>query len=178
LALALQRRIAMKVRLAPALFAAFATVATTTAAHAQPPAVAATPPAPAWTPPPAPTWTPPPPWVVYEHERKSVGGALALELLFPGAGSVYAGHSAGAAATWGLIGAGVAALFLALATLPEEGDANPATVALVYGGLGVAAGGRVYGLVDAVSSANRTNDELRDRLGLAGPWAAPAIARF
>src|SRR5262252_3437326 len=58
----------------------------------------------------------------YERESKSVAGALALSLVLPGAGSVYADHLRGAIITWTLVGAGVGAIAWTSAFPTRHGD--------------------------------------------------------
>jgi hypothetical protein len=48
--------------------------------------------------------------LIYEHESKSTAGAVALEMLFPGLGTLYAEDHRGALITWGLIAGGFAAV--------------------------------------------------------------------
>jgi hypothetical protein len=50
--------------------------------------------------------------LLYEDGSKSAAGAVALELLFPGLGSVYAEDQRGALITWGLVASGFAAVLV------------------------------------------------------------------
>ncbi len=116
----------------------------------------------------------------YATASKSEGGALALELLFPGGGSVYAQDGAGAALTWGgtalglaLVIYGVSGVHLlpdggpdpASTTSGDRGDARLKGTALSLGLL-VAVASRIYGIANAPAAANRYNMRLAGRLGL------------
>ena len=108
--------------------------------------------------------------MAYDSESKSPGLALALELLlFPGVGSIYAGHPQGAFITWAgeiggfvLVYEGVA--HHGLGGSMSGGDSQGATLLVV--GLVTAVGFRVYGIIDAWSSAVDYNADLSHRLGL------------
>jgi hypothetical protein len=115
--------------------------------------------------------------LVYEDGSKSPAGAVALELLFPGLGSVYAEDSRGALITWGLVGGGFAAVLVGMSQVhfygpdgpeppPMPEKTSPVALPLIIGGAAVAIYGRVYGLQNAASAAGRYNTELRSSLGL------------
>jgi hypothetical protein len=115
--------------------------------------------------------------LVYDGESKSTAGAVALELLFPGLGSVYAEDQRGALITWGLIAGGTAALIVGLSQVhiygpdgpeppPMPEKTSPVALPLIIGGAAVAIYGRVYGLRSAAGAADRYNTALRTTLGL------------
>src|SRR5262245_6874204 len=116
--------------------------------------------------------------LIYQDDSKSTLGAFALELAFPGLGSIYAEDGSGALITLGLVAAGPAAIIVGISLFPiYDGDGpglgampqktNPAAVPLVIGGLAVGVYGRIYGLRNAVNAADRYNTALRTSLGLA-----------
>jgi hypothetical protein len=151
--------------------------------YAPPPAPQGAPP-PAYPPPPpgyyaSPGLPPPPPpgpnqYYAYEAGSKSQGLALLIEWFLPGVGSIYADHVQGALVTWGATIGGAALLIYGLGN-PRTGiDAMTGEVKRQYDGGVIAAGAimivgaRIYGLVDAWSSAGDYNDALAVRLGVRG----------
>jgi hypothetical protein len=147
------------------LFAAVATMAIATSASGQtmpPPSVYAAPVQPI-------AQQPPPVQVarlyVYEQESKSQLGALALEWFMPGVGSIYAGNTSGALKTWAMFLAGGVALAIGLER-SNHGQEDGVTQSMMFGGVGCILAGRVFGLVDAWTSAGEHNDALRVSMGL------------
>ncbi|HET6280067.1 MAG TPA: hypothetical protein VFH73_03845 [Polyangia bacterium] len=123
--------------------------------------------------------------MIYEAESKSTGGAVALELI-PGAGSIYAGDTRGAFLTWGLCVGGISAMVLGVSQLPPDDSVttanrnrqpSPLAVPLFLGGLAMAAGGRIWGFVNAYRAAERYNAGLAARLGL-GSMTSLSVAPF
>jgi hypothetical protein len=105
-----------------------------------------------------------------------------LEFFLPGGGSIYAGDTAGAVTTWMLLGAGALALGWGFIEsfdgyMDEAGSPHPNPLAgpALLAGTGVMLGGRIYGLVNAVSAAGRYNDGLRAELGLGELSMAPIV---
>jgi len=116
--------------------------------------------------------------LIYEDGSKSAVGAVALELLFPGLGSVYAEDQRGALITWGLVAGGFAAALVGVSQVhiygpdgpeppPTPEKTSPFALPLIIGGAAVAIYGRVYGLQNAAAAAARYNTSLRTSLGLA-----------
>jgi len=116
--------------------------------------------------------------LIYEDESKSAAGAVALELLFPGLGSVYAEDQPGALITWGLVAGGFAAVLVGASQVhiygpdgpeppPTRETTSPFAFPLIIGGAAVAIYGRVYGLQNAAGAAARYNTALRTSLCLA-----------
>ena len=116
--------------------------------------------------------------LIYDDEAKTAVGAVALELLFPGLGSVYAEDQRGALITWGLVAGGFAAALVGLSQVhiygpdgpeppPTPEKTSPFALPLIIGGAAVAIYGRVYGLQNAAGAAARYNTTLRTSLGLA-----------
>jgi hypothetical protein len=104
--------------------------------------------------------------MMYEREKKSPGLALVLDIVFPGAGSIYADHPWGALVTWGGM---IGSLFVALAGLEYDSSHQNGTSdgeALFFLGLAGVGAFRVYGVVDAYSSAKDFNADLARRLRL------------
>lgn len=115
--------------------------------------------------------------LVYEEGSKSTAGAVALEILFPGLGSIYAEDQRGALITWGLVAGGFAAVLVGVSQVHIYGPDGPApppmpektspfALPLIIGGAAVAIYGRVYGLQSAADAAARYNTALRTSLGL------------
>lgn len=115
--------------------------------------------------------------LIYEDGSKSTAGAVALELLFPGMGSVYADDQRGALITWGLVAGGFAAAIVGLSQFhfygpdgpeppPMPEKTSPVALPLIIGGVALGIYGRVYGLQNAASAADRYNTALRTSLGL------------
>jgi hypothetical protein len=104
-------------------------------------------------------------WYLYEASKKSVAVSVILELFIPGVGSIYADHVIGAVITWGLTFAG---LVVALSAFDEDQYGYPTTYDNDRFTLGLllVLGGRIYGIVDSVQSANDFNRGLAARLGL------------
>lgn len=100
----------------------------------------------------------------YEQLRKSPGKALLLDLAVPGAGNVYTGIYANAAIT-GAVSLLGAALWIAGAASDHDG--------LWWGGAGVFAAGRAYGLISAPVGAALLNAAFRRQFGL----SARALSR-
>jgi hypothetical protein len=115
--------------------------------------------------------------LLYEDGAKSAAGAVALELLFPGLGSVYAEDQRGALITWGLVAGGFAAVIVGVSQVHIYGPDGPApppmpektspfALPLIIGGAAVAIYGRIHGLQSAASAAARYNTALRASLSL------------
>ena len=115
--------------------------------------------------------------LIYEEGSKSTAGAVVLELLFPGVGSIYAEDQRGALITWGLVAGGLAAVLVGVSQVHIYGPDGPApppmpektspfALPLIIGGAAVAIYGRFYGLQSAASAADRYNAALRTSLGL------------
>ncbi len=115
--------------------------------------------------------------LIYDDGSKSTAGAVALELLFPGLGSIYAEDQRGALITWGLVAGGLAAVLVGVSQVhiygpdrpappPMTEKTSPLALPLIIGGTAVAIYGRVYGLQSAASAADRYNTALRTSLGL------------
>lgn len=108
--------------------------------------------------------------MAYENEKKSAGLALVLQILLPGAGSIYADHVAGAAITWGGMIGGIALIIAGVnqdvrsingqSTTSSQGDG------LILAGVGAYLGFWIYGFVDAYQSANEYNANLAKKLRL------------
>lgn len=115
---------------------------------------------------------------LYDMQRRSPGLALLLEFLVPGVGSIYGGHPAGAAATWGMSATGVVLVFGVIGMSGDNGHPSDTEVTAVVLGLGLIIAGRIYGLVDSYSSTCEHNRTLAQQLGLpAGLALAPAPIR-
>jgi hypothetical protein len=133
-------------------------------------------PPPGYAPYPAPYGLVPPPSMVYEGQKKSEFLALVLEFVLPGVGSIYAEHVAGALFTWATVVASGVLVFYwfdqnlkAINRTNTTGDgAFPGFQAMwaFWTAIGVSAGGRIFGIYDAYSSAKEYNRALRGRLGL------------
>jgi len=106
-----------------------------------------------------------------EDQSKSAVGAVALEILFPGLGSVYADDLRGALITWGLCAGGLAALAIGFSQLhfygpdgpqppPMPEKTSPLALPLLIGGAAIAIYGRIYGLQNAADAAARHNASL------------------
>jgi hypothetical protein len=106
-------------------------------------------------------------WQVYDAASKSEGLAVVMELFFPGLGSVYAEHWAGAATTWGVSLGGILVMFWGLGQT-SSGDNDAAAGLGFTAGILMMVGGRVYGLVDSYRATSRYNRDLARRLGLYG----------
>lgn len=102
-------------------------------------------------------------WQVYTTASKSEGLAVVMEVFFPGLGSAYAEHWAGAATTWGLSLGGILSIAWALGQSSEESAALGFSAGVV-----MVVGGRVYGLIDSYRATSRYNLDLARRLGLRG----------
>lgn len=100
----------------------------------------------------------------YEQLRKSSGKALLLDLALPGAGNVYTGIYVNAAIT-GAVSLLGAALWIAGAASDHDG--------LWWGGAGVFAAGRTYGLISAPVGAALLNAAFKRQFGL----SARALSR-
>jgi hypothetical protein len=145
------------------------------------PAEAAPAPAPTgapYAPPPA-FYAPPPPLdgpapgavtpqqlTAYESGSKSRVGALALELFIPGLGSIYADHAQGALVTWLGIIAGTGMVVYGAVNLDEPPPRDEQGETMLSIGVLMLVGFRIYGVVDAWSSAGEYNEELATRLGM------------
>jgi hypothetical protein len=116
--------------------------------------------------------------LIYADDSKSTAGAVVIEILFPGLGSVYAEDQRGAVITWALIAAGAAAMIVGISQVhfygpdgpeppPMPEKTSPIALPLIIGGAAVAVYGRIYGLQNAASAADRYNTALRTSLGLA-----------
>lgn len=116
--------------------------------------------------------------LIYADDSKSTAGAVVLELLLPGLGSVYAEDNRGALMTWALLAAGAAAVIVGVSQLhfygpdgpeppPMPEKTSPVALPLIIGGVAVAVYGRIYGLQNAANAADRYNTTLRTSLGLA-----------
>ena len=114
----------------------------------------------------------------YEDQSKSAAGAVVLEILLPGAGSVYADDPRGALITWGLCAGGLAAALIGLSQIhiygpdgppppPMPQKTSPLAFPLLIGGAALGIYGRIYGLQNAADAAGRHNTALRTSLGLA-----------
>jgi hypothetical protein len=109
------------------------------------------------------------PMMIYDGERKSPPIALLLELLFPGVGSVYAGHAVGALVTLGLVvGGSVIIVWDFASNFDIDGPSRGLDPAPLLIGLGMVLAGRIYGFVDSYSSCTSYNRALAQRLGLPG----------
>jgi len=162
--------------------------------YAPPPGAPPPPPAQQWYPPP-PGYAYPPPYYggpynlnpqslfIYENQKKNPAIALVLEFVIPGVGSIYADHAAGAAITWGLAIGGFAVIIWGVkrasdqqaqceAANQAQGVYSPCSshvdVAPILLGVLAILGGRIYGFVDAYTSAGDYNRALAQRLGLPG----------
>jgi len=104
-------------------------------------------------------------WYLYEASKKSVAVSVLLELFIPGVGSIYSDHVIGAVITWGL---SIAGIVIALSAFHEDQYGYPVTYDSDRFTLGLlmVLGGRIYGIVDSVQSANEFNRGLAARLGL------------
>lgn len=107
----------------------------------------------------------------FEGQKKNLGLALAAECFVPGLGSIYADHVTGAIINWGFQVVGIGMMVWGMNHFVEQdanGDVEPNQTAwsTMLGGMLVATGGRVYGLIDAYRSAKRYNQALAQRLGL------------
>jgi len=116
--------------------------------------------------------------LAYEDNSKSAVGAVGLEILFPGLGSVYAEDARGALITLGLVAGGLAAVIVGFSQLPAlfphgvepppmPPKASPVALPLMIGGAALAIYGRIFGLQNAANAADRYNTVLRTSLGLA-----------
>ncbi|MCG5052930.1 MAG: hypothetical protein KA712_08215 [Myxococcales bacterium] len=123
----------------------------------------------AWvTPAASPRPGPTPPQMLAIPSPVSPVAALAIEWFIPGGGSVYADNGTGAVTTWMLLGAGIASLLLVVSDPFEGSEARDMRLTGAVFGAGLLAAGRVHGLVDAYTSAQRTQTlalELQ-----ASPW--------
>ncbi len=115
--------------------------------------------------------------MMYESGKKTPGLALVLDIIFPGIGSIYADHAIGAAVTWGgmlggfvLIGVGVNQQVHAFnqqnQSQSSDGTVSDAGVGLILVGALASIGFRIYGVVDAYSSAKDYNANLAKSLRL------------
>jgi Borrelia membrane protein P13 len=112
--------------------------------------------------------------MMYESGKKTPGLALVLDIIFPGIGSIYADHATGAAITWGgmiggfvLIVVGVNQQVHALnQNQSSDGTISDAGVGLILVGALASIGFRIYGVVDAYSSAKDYNANLAKSLRL------------
>ena len=104
---------------------------------------------------------------IYEASRRSQAVALAVELFMTGCGSIYGDHWQGAAITWSVSAAGFLT-FVWGASRVGFGDSADSSLprAVKLAGLGLYAGGRVHGLIDAYRSTGRYNRRLARRFGL------------
>lgn len=104
-------------------------------------------------------------WYLYEASKKSVALSVVIELLVPGLGSIYSDHAIGALITWAVMIAGVV---VALSSVDQDqyGYATQADDDRLLLGVLLVLGGRIYGIVDSVLSANEYNSNLAARLGL------------
>ncbi len=105
--------------------------------------------------------------MAYQDESKSPAVALMLELfLFPGVGSIYAGHPQGAFITWaGTIG-GFVLLIEGIDHYDDNRTNHTQPNTLIVAGVASLIGFRIFGLVDSWSSASDYNADLSHRLGL------------
>ena len=106
---------------------------------------------------------------LYESQRKNQGIAVVVEFLVPGLGSIYADHVAGAAITWGLMIGGVVIAVWGINQAQNNdttGSNGQVNVTAVLIGVAAILAGRIYGFVDAYSSAGDYNRALAQRLGL------------
>ena len=96
------------------------------------------------------------------YDDRSVGLALALEILFPGAGLGYAGDWGGVALEYVGIFTGFLLVMSSVDTsLEGNGDVDGMSLGL---GLALLVGARLYGIVRAPIAANAHNAEYRRRL--------------
>jgi TM2 domain-containing membrane protein YozV len=105
---------------------------------------------------------------MYEAERKNPAIAIALSLLIPGVGSIYADHVLGAVITWGLIIGGFALTLDSVHTTVDpygNSSANDNSNELTVGVLMMLAG-FVYSPIDAYVSTDNYNHALAEQLGL------------
>jgi hypothetical protein len=107
----------------------------------------------------------------YEEEKKSEGGALAMEALLPlpGLGNLYAGDPQAAAVTFLITASGFG---LALWGL-SHADNGTALMVGAFGGTALGITGKIYGMVHAARAASAHNQALRSRLGL--PPLVPSV---
>jgi hypothetical protein len=114
-------------------------------------------------------------------DAKSATAAVALELLFPGLGSLYADDARGALITWACLAGGFAALLIGASQLhlaaPDGPDppamptsTSPLALPLIIGGTAVALLGRLHGLQSAADATDQHN--ARRSLALA-PFVTP-----
>jgi TM2 domain-containing membrane protein YozV len=108
--------------------------------------------------------------MMYENEKKSAGLALVLQILLPGAGSIYADHVAGAVLTWGGMIGGIALIVVGVNQDVRSIDGQSMTSGrgdgLIVAGIAAYLGFWIYGFVDAYQSANEYNVNLAKRLRL------------
>jgi hypothetical protein len=117
--------------------------------------------------------------MAYENDKKNEAIALLLDLFIPGLGSIYAEHAVGALVTWGGMLGGVA-LIVVGANQSFGGDVSGRPddgVALILVGAAAAVGFRIYGIVDAYTSAKGYNARLAQSLGLSGVGLSVAPLR-
>ncbi|HEY7372156.1 MAG TPA: hypothetical protein VIF57_08370 [Polyangia bacterium] len=109
--------------------------------------------------------------VPHEADAKSATAAVALELLFPGLGSLYADDPGGALVTWACVAGGFAALLIGASQLHVSGPdgpdppatspkTSPLALPLIIGGTAVALIGRLHGLQSAADATSRHNAAL------------------
>ena len=123
--------------------------------------------------------------VPHDDDAKSATAAVALELLFPGLGSLYADDPRGALVTWACLAGGFAALLVGASQLhlsgPDGPDppamatrTSPLALPLIIGGTAVALFGRLHGLQGATDATAQYNAR-RASLALS-PFATPDAA--
>jgi hypothetical protein len=111
--------------------------------------------------------------MAYMANQKNGTVAMLLEVLVPGAGSIYAHHAGGALFTWALTVGGGAMIVWGLEQAryfrPNANvspiDRTDAT-SNIFAGVALLAVGRVYGLYDAYASSVDYNQALARHLGL------------
>jgi hypothetical protein len=122
--------------------------------------------------------------VAFDNQKKSVPLAVVLELfVFPGLGSIYGDHPAGAVIEWAGILGGIALVIVGANQVERTvftpggprttGNDTNAAVFIAAGCVAIV-GGRVYGIVDSWRSTNAYNAGLARRLGL--PPLAATVA--
>jgi hypothetical protein len=104
--------------------------------------------------------------VSHEDDPKSATAAVALELLFPGLGSLYADDPGGALVTWACLAGGLTAALMGASQLhlagPDGPDpsamparTSPLALPLIIGGTAVALFGRLHGLQAAADATDQ-----------------------